>query len=163
MVVVSCSGMGIIKSREIGKRYRLLREWQRLILLLTQEISYNVPLPEACSKVGEKAGDPFRGFLLALSRRLSACDGKTFHEIFLEGTIDKLSRSCLDKTDLESIRELGDMMGAADRRTQKQLLEHYGKELEFTIRELKEQLPGKQKLYRSLGILGGVFLGILLS
>ena len=54
------------------------------------------------------------------------------------------------------------MMGNASKQMQKQILEHYLEELALRIHNLQAQLPEKQRLFRSLGILGGAFLGILL-
>ena len=36
------------------------------------------------------------------------------------------------------------------------------RELELSIEELTEGLPAKKKLFRSLGLMGGLFLAILL-
>lgn len=162
MIVFSCAGLGVIKSAQLQKRYRLLKEWERLIVLLEQEISYNAALPEACRRVGRKARPPFNSFLDSLSGRLKDCGGTPFPRILEEESSRYLKDGYLTKEDLQSISMLGEMMGFGDRQTQKEMLKRYGKELEIRLSDLKEQLPGKQKLYRSLGFLGGAFLGILL-
>lgn len=162
MIVLSCFGLGMIKSAEIQKRYRLLKEWERLILLIRQEVSYNEPLPEAYRKVGSRARPPFDCFLKNLSDHLKVYGGKSFSEVFDEEISRCLSSSCLSKEDLLHISMMGEMAGFTDRQMQMEMLNRYGKELEIKLADLKEQLPGRQKLYRSLGFLGGVFLGILL-
>ncbi|MGI6011691.1 MAG: stage III sporulation protein AB [Ruminococcus sp.] len=162
MIVFSCFGLGIIKSMEIQKRYRLLKEWERLLLFLEQEISYHVPLPEAYRRVGDRTQPPFDGFLKSLARRLQNGKGESFGNILEEESRRCLGSSCLSEEDLQNISMMGQMLGFGDRQAQGVMLKRYEKELEGKLEELKEQLPGKQKLYRSLGFLGGAFLGILL-
>ena len=162
LVLVSCTGLGIVKSNEMGQRLKLLREWHRILLLLTTEISYHTTLSDACQNVSRRTGLPFSDFLSDLSLQLVSCEGKSLAEIFSEAAEYNLNNCSLSGEDIGQIRMLGEMMQGADRALQKQVLERHSKELEITITELRVQLPGKQKLYRSLGILGGVFLGILL-
>ena len=45
LIVLSSFGLGLIKSVELQKRYRLLKEWEKIVLLLEQEISCHIPLP----------------------------------------------------------------------------------------------------------------------
>ena len=162
LIVLSSFGLGLIKSVELQKRYRLLKEWEKIVLLLEQEISCHIPLPEAYHRVGDRVCDPFKPFLESLSKQLDAHGGKSFREIFTQEGKRCLAGGCLTGEDLRQICALGDLVGFADRKTQKNLLDRYRKEQEIRLAQLGDQLPAKQKLYRSLGILGGAFLGILL-
>ena len=162
LIVISCAGLGMVKGNEMGQRLKLLKEWQRLILLLQQEISCHTTLSDAFINVSKRALPPFQEFLMHLSERLTLYEGKSFCQLFSEEVNMTMKESSLSREDIEQMKTLGEMMEGADRAMQKKILERYGKELEITIGELRVQLPSKQKLYRSLGILGGVFLGILL-
>ena len=97
MIVFSCAGLGVIKSAQLQKRYRLLKEWERLIVLLEQEISYNAALPEACRRVGRKARPPFNSFLDSLSGRLKDCGGTPFPRILEEESGRHLKRRVSDE------------------------------------------------------------------
>ena len=162
LIVLSSFGLGLIKSVELQKRYRLLMEWEKIILLLQQEISCHVPLGEAYRRVGSRVCDPFGSFMRGLSEQLDDHGGKPFQEIFAQESRRCLAGGCLTGEDLRQICMLGELMGFTDRQTQKNLLDRYRKEQEIRLAQLREALPGKQKLYRSMGILGGAFLGILL-
>ena len=161
-VVFSCCSLGLLKSAEMKKRLLLLREWQRLVMLLEHEITFNVILPEALRTVGSRAKEPFSGFLKSLCEQLDSYMGHSFSEIFVWEAQKHLSNSSLNASDIRELCQLADMMGSASKQMQRQILEHYLQELALTIHNLQIQLPEKQKLFRSLGILGGAFLGILL-
>ena len=54
------------------------------------------------------------------------------------------------------------MLGYLDREMQLATLKSFDETLAEKISELKEGLPAQKKLYRSLGVLGGLFLVIFL-
>lgn len=161
-IMLSCSGLGLTKSYAAGQRLGLLKEWQRLLLLMSQEISFHTTLSEVFVYVGNRAGKPYDVFFQNLSRKIKSCEGRAFHELFSEEVDQTLISSSLSKEDLTNIKMLGAMMEGADRSMQETVLERHRQELELSIEELRSILPQQQKLYRSLGILGGIFLGILL-
>lgn len=161
-VVFSCCSLGLLKSADMKKRLLQLREWQRLVMLLEHEITFNVTLPEAIRTVGSRAKEPFAGFLKSLCAQLDSYTGRSFSEIFVREATKHLEDSSLQSSDIRELCQLADMMGNASKQMQKQILEHYLEELALVIHNLQAQLPEKQRLFRSLGILGGAFLGILL-
>ena len=57
---------------------------------------------------------------------------------------------------------LGEVLGYLDTEMQLSAIGLYQEQLEQGIAEAQEQMEGRQKLYQSLGIAGGVFLVILL-
>ena len=62
----------------------------------------------------------------------------------------------------ESFLSLGEKLGYLDREMQVAQLTLLEEELSHRIRTLKNTLPKQQKTYRSMGILGGILLAILL-
>lgn len=64
--------------------------------------------------------------------------------------------------EMELIASLGDRLGYLDREMQLRQLDVFEEELCRRLDFLACQLPEKKKLCRNLGILGGIFLGVLL-
>ena len=56
---------------------------------------------------------------------------------------------------------LGQYLGYLDIDMQENTIALYLQELEQKIRLLQEEMPARQKLYQSMGILGGIFISIL--
>ena len=52
-------------------------------------------------------------------------------------------------------------LGRESRKVQIEQLQLFEKELEQEILSFEKTMPAKQRMYRSLGILGGLFLAIL--
>lgn len=163
LIAVSCAGLGFVKSQALSARIRDLMLLRKILRLLTGEISYaGTPLPEAFYRIGCKMEMPFRDFLQDLSVDMGKYDGASFSEIFNRNTDCHLKETRLTREDLEEWKEFGRMLGYLDREMQLATLKSFDETLAEKISELKEGLPAQKKLYRSLGVLGGLFLVIFL-
>ena len=70
--------------------------------------------------------------------------------------------AALTKEDKEEFARFGESLGYLDVEMQKNAMKLYLKELEQKIEYLQKEIPQKRKLYQSLGVMGGIFLLILL-
>ena len=82
--------------------------------------------------------------------------------IFQNCTENYLTDLKLDEDELRKISLLGEKLGYLDREMQVAQLTLLEEELGHRIKTLKNALPKQQKTYRSMGILGGILLAILL-
>lgn len=163
LLFFSCSGMGFLKSRQYQGRILQLGELVRIMGFLKGEISFAVStLPEAMERISKKSGKPFSDFLFALADRMRRYSGENFSQILEELMKDILKDTYLEKEDLEEFYQAACNLGYLDKEMQIHILEQYLKEQEEKIRALRIQLPEKTKFFRSIGILAGVFLIILL-
>lgn len=67
----------------------------------------------------------------------------------------------LDKEEKRKISLLGERLGYLDREMQIRQLELYEEDFQFLLQKLKKDAVEKKKLYRSLGVMGGIMLTIL--
>ncbi len=162
-MIAGGAGVGYSMSAQVGRRYRQLKELQRLAALLMGEISYgNTPLPEGLRRIAGRLEEPFCSFVLAISSQLKRAPGVTLSEVFEECVQGYLGQSCLKETDLEALCRMGSCLGYLDKDMQMRTLRLYEAELVQEISDTYESMPGKKKLYQTLGIMGGLFLVILL-
>lgn len=162
LVVAASAGLGFSYSFRLGSRLEQLRQLQRMTVLLKGEISYGcASLPEALALAGRKLSEPLDGFLKRLADRLRECPDKSFQQIFQEEALASLGSSALTAKDKESLMQMGAFLGHLDKDMQLRTLDLYLQELDKEIQDAKEGVPGKQKLCRSLGIMGGLFLALL--
>ena len=75
---------------------------------------------------------------------------------------ENLKQSALSAKDKEALMQMGAFLGYLDKDMQLRTVELYLEELDREIQTAGESIPGKQRLCRSLGILGGLFLVLLL-
>ena len=139
--MISGIGIGSAKSAELGKRKKMLEMILRMIILLRGEIRYgNKSLYDAFTGASGKLEGKYREFFILTAQEMKKKTGVTFGRIFRE-----CAGKCLD---------LGLEM-------QLKQLDQLEKETEYAIRELEKDFHEKRKLYRSMGILGGIFVVVL--
>ncbi|MBS6196118.1 MAG: stage III sporulation protein AB [Clostridiales bacterium] len=162
LLFIACCGMGFWKSQQCAGRVRQLQELMRIGEFLKGEITFaRTTLPEAMERIGEKTESPFAEFLGELAVRLRKYSGEKFSVILRQTMEETMKNTYLEKEDVEAFYQAACNLGYLDKEMQIHLLERYLKEQEQKVKLLTAQLPGKRKLLRSLGVLGGAFLVIL--
>ncbi len=163
LVIASSAGIGFSYSFRLGQRLEQLRQLQRMTLLLKGEISYGcAALPEALSSIGRKLPEPFARFLGRVASRLREYPDKSFQQVFQEEVKKNFRQSALSAKDKEALMQMGAFLGYLDKDMQLRTMDLYLQELDRDILAASESIPGKQKLCKSLGIFGGLFLVLLL-
>ncbi|MFQ6804039.1 MAG: stage III sporulation protein AB [Lachnospiraceae bacterium] len=163
LLAVSCAGMGLLESLRLKKRIDQLKLLIRIASFLEGEISFaKTTLPEALRSVGGRLASPFSG----ISQGSGLAAGDLSRKI-LRGTSASVGRRP-SGGDGTLPGGSGGFYGAAadlgylDGKMQVHILKTYRMEQERKVLRLTGELPAKQKLFQSLGILGGIFLVILL-
>ena len=164
LILAACTGFGFSKSQDMQRHLEQLEEIKKLFYLLRSELQYTrAPFEEVFEKLGRKTKEPFQRWLLNLSKRLRKKDAGTLWEIWnvsiqadlekehLEGT-----KCYLKKDELEELRNIGKNLEYIES------IDLYIEHLEYQLKHLREAYQTKQKLCRSMGIMGGIFLVILL-
>ena len=95
-------------------------------------------------------------WLKALSKTLQEKDGNSFVEIWEKSIEQNMKESALKQEDLEELKMIGKGL------THFENIDLYIEQLEYKIQKKREIYVVKGKLYKSFGIMGGVFLVILL-
>lgn len=168
LVILGASGFGISLSVQYARRLSQLEELRRMIFLLKGQIVYaNASLPEAFEAVGKRE----KGFLGALFCRVSeqaeTLEEENFSAVW-EQEIRKMEekkekeQSALSKADRQSLAGLGRHLGFLDREMQERNLLLYLEELDEQIGQLRSHRQETCRLYTSLGVMGGIFLAVIL-
>ena len=161
--IFSCSALGYSKSIHMTRRLQQLREIEKMVFLILGEITYRrEALPEALGTVAYRLPEPLAGFLKEVSEAAGQYQGACFQEIFREKAKTYLSGTALCPKDLEEFLQLGAYLGYLDITMQKNTITLYLEQLKREMENLQREMPAKQKLYRSMGTLGGIFLAIML-
>ena len=87
--------------------------------------------------------------------------GTSFGKIFRDCAEKCLNLDCLSEEERNRFYSLGDKLGYLGLDMQLKQLDQMEKETEYAIRDLEKDFREKKKLYRSLGILGGIFVAVL--
>lgn len=162
VVLGACAGLGFQRAGADARRLSQLLMLNRTARIISQEIeTARTPLPEAFCRAAGRVEEPFTSWLTEMARELGAYDRESFAKVFRDKTRQYLSDTRLTAQDLREWEEAGIMLGYPDIQVQTGALSLYLAENERTAAALREELPARRKLFRSLGVLGGVFLMIL--
>ena len=140
LVLFSAGGFGIWSAMQWRERLRLLEKLRQMIYFLKGEITYShAPLAEALERVGKREAGPLGQLFTAAAEGICRQEGESLQEIWRR-EVQVLSspkiRLPLTEEDLE--------------------------QLDISIEYLRTNQREKCRLYTSLGIMGGMFLVIVM-
>ena len=162
LVLVSAYAMGSLLALQVKERENWLKDMKTSLFLLLGELEYRqMPLPEALELIGRRHGGRLAGFFLMLSEDLKKKDGCSMQEIWRRQARITCKDCPLSGEQKEEFAELGLYFMEADKETRRSSLEFYLHRLEEDIVKLRETGGDKAYLCRTLGMLGGIFILIL--
>lgn len=156
-VLISCVGIGIEKAQELQRHLTELELLKRIFTILKKEMEYTkAPFSELFLKMSKKVEGIHGEWLNNLAENLCKYEQETFYEIWNKELEKLFEESKLSKKEKEELRQLGKSMGYIEG------IELYLTQLEFSIEQTKAEIGNKKKLCVSLGVMGGIFLVIIL-
>lgn len=163
LVTVSCSGLGLWKAGQWKEHRKLLEQIRKMILLLKGEILYaHAPLGEALEHVGTKSeGIPAKLFC-RVAERIGQQDGELFYDLWKEAIDSHRKELLLTEKECEEFKALGEHLGYLDLGMQERTIELYLEQLELSLNFYREHEQERVKLCTSLGVMGGLFLSIIM-
>lgn len=163
LVIGAASVGGILAAERIRDRYEQLRYLQKLFCLLRSEILYaRADLGEAFGQISRSARTPYREWLLGLCGEMEQRDGRSFAALWEEQTRGQLGNAGLSAEAMDRLVDFGSRLGTADTGLQAKNLELYLDELRTSMDEMREGMGQKIRLCHCLGVMGGIFITVLL-
>lgn len=157
LIIAACSGIGISKSQEMQRHLEELEELKKLFYLLRSELQYTrAPFAEVFEKIGKKTKAPFGAWLLCLCQRLRDKATGSFWEIWCTSIVEDLQECRLKEDEIEELKNVGKNLEYMES------MDLYIEQMEYKIKNTRETYRSKRKLCQSMGIMGGIFLVILL-
>ena len=163
MIIVASSLLGWKKAADVDRTYEELQYIRRLLCLLQSEISYSRAfLSEAFSNISRNAREPYQAWLRELSCCMESHNGGKFASIWNRMISQYLKGVHLPEQEVEHLRDLGRYLGTADIQTQMKHIELLEEQIGIAMKKMQEELRTKKRLYHCLGVMGGIFLAIIL-
>ena len=162
-IIVAGTGLGFYRGKEMQERLSEMQEVKRVFLLLKSHIRYTrAPFASAFKCIAQRSNGICRDWLLFLAKELEE-GGQAVLQTLWSHSIDTfLGHARLKETDTELIKGLGANMGHLDAETQLGAIELFLEQWEELLRRTSGELSQKRRLSRCLGVMGGIFLVILL-
>lgn len=162
LVLVSACAIGSLLALQVKEQEKWLKDIKTALFLLLGELEYRqIPMPEALEIIGQRHGGRLSAFFRMLSKELQKKEGGSLREAWQQLAEAFLKESPLSKEQKEEFADLGLYFMESDKETRRNSLDFYLNRLEEDIVSLRETGADKAYLCRTLGMLGGIFLLIL--
>lgn len=163
LVLLSTTAIGGCLARQMREQERWMKEIKKVLMLLNGELTYNkTPLPEAFTLVGTRHGGQMQRFLLAIGDALRKQNGSGFLDCWKRESEHWLSNAPLNKEQKREFIDLGECFLGADAVARDNNIAFYLSRVDNELEQLSKTVKDKAYLYRMLGVLGGMFLWILI-
>lgn len=163
LVFLACTGFGLAFAQEQKMRLKWVQNLRKAVILLRGQILYaNAAISEALRESGNRMEGELGEFLLRVSERVEEGEGESLREIWTEEIQKEKDNWPMEKQELEDFLQFGKELGYLDLAMQEKTLNLYMEKLELSEGNLLKTLDAKVRMSASLGVLGGVFLVIVL-
>ena len=144
------------------RRAKELTEFKKSLILLKSQIKYAIyTLPQAFSHIVEKVDAPFANFYQNMADELEG-GTNTAACVWAAEVSNSLKSNNLNKEDLENIATLEIALGQMDAQVQINAIDMMLVSIDETLANLAKENPKNAKMYRGLGVVGGLLITIVL-
>lgn len=164
LTILMCStAAGYLLASGYTRRVRELRIFQHALQSLESEILFtSTPLPQAVQRTAAKLDSPMDRLFGSFGRMLEQRTGHTAGEVW-DVAVDQARRFlCLDREDLDIVRDFGKNLGSTDKANQEKNFQLVKFQLEVQLAKAEEKRRRNEKMCKNLGFLLGAALVILL-
>lgn len=163
IILITCTLMGFAYGGRYSKRVTSLMSLHQAIRLLeTEIIVFANQLPVAINNINKRVSPEINSLFKIIINEMQNDQRGDLYYSFLK-TTDYLEKKCLLKADdIDVFLSLGKIIGKTNRNDQEQQFRHIYYELDQLILEAKDEKIRNEKMYRSLGILLGLGIIIIL-
>jgi len=163
MVLVSASMVGWQISRTYVKRPVQLRALLVALQMLETEIVYGLtPLQRAFFKVGQRVNKEVGNLFLSAAELLEQGRALSAEESLQKAMMRHWPQTAFRKQEQEVLASLAQVLGSSDREDQQKHLRLAVTHLRGLEEEARAEQDKYEKMYKSLGFLGGLLAVILM-
>lgn len=163
LVLTATSILGSKAAYELGQCYEQMRQLEFLMIRLRSEMLYaRTCLGDVFLSLENEFPDPFSSWMRLMCREMEKRQGSSFSEIWRDSAVRCLTDSGLPEKDRTRLADLGSQLGEADLDIQIRAVDLYLEELRRSMEDMREEMRNKQKLFRCMGIVAGLFITVFL-
>ena len=163
LVVVAGIMIGHLKARKLSDRPAQIRRFIRVLQQLETEISYGfTPLPEALHKLAQQTSEPLTSIFADMAAGLRSGRGLSVKESWQQALIDHWPLTAMQASERDVLLQLGLTLGTTDREDQLKHIRLAGNQLAGMESEAADEQRKFEKMWRSLGLLGGALIVVIM-
>ena len=157
-IFLSCSLIGILISKKYSNRVNELKEFKNALNMFKTKIRYTyAPLPEIFTEIAENVDSNISNVFKKASEKMEICPAGEAWDLALR--IEDLN---IDDEDRIALKNLSKMLGKTDLEGQLNQIEMTSDFLDSQIKKAETQKAKSEKMYRTLGMVIGMAIVIIL-
>lgn len=163
LIVLAGTLAGFKRAAQYADRPRNIRALIAALQRLETEILYGyTPLPEALHRIGQQSKEPLRAFFTAAADEMSPPQNRSAEEGIQRAMELHFKSAALKGTEKEIIRQLSCTLGTSDRSNQSTHIALALQQLKQEETVAREDQGKYEKMSKSLGLLLGALIVILI-
>ena len=163
LIIFSTSIIGYCYGRRFSDRLNNLIYMEQCIKILETEIVYGaILMPEALSNVYNKGNKKVSFIFNDIKKSLLEDKKGDIYNSFLNVSSSLKNNLYFKDEDVEIFLSLGRVLGSSDRKDQEKNFELILKQISFLEKEARLERDKNEKMFKSLGILTGLVIVIIL-
>ncbi|WCN38921.1 stage III sporulation protein SpoIIIAB [Aneurinibacillus uraniidurans] len=164
LIIAASTLIGMQFARQVARRPIHIRQLRAAFTLLETEIVYGAtPLQDALATIAQRVGGEAAGPLFHRAATLLAEESElSTAACWRQAVQESWSKTAMQDAEREVVLQLGAMLGRSDREDQRKHIQLAVINLENEEQTARDNQRRYEKMYRSLGVLGGILLVILL-
>lgn len=158
MIIGASSAIGILFSKKYANREKELKEMKNSLNIFATKIKFTYePIPNVFMEISNKIGGNVGNIFARAANRMKEISAGEAWVQALEET-----KYNLNKEDISVIKNLGRMLGQTDLEGQISEIEVVNEFLTSQLENAKEERRKNEKMYRTLGLVCGLTIAIIL-
>lgn len=161
-ILISTTKVGFIYASFFNKRTQQLRQWQVALNILAAEITYGqTPLAIACKRISKQTAYPIANFFTIFAEEILL--GKdNVAKLFAQSLQRTWKQTALSTEEYNVLLQLGESLGLHDPGSQEKQITLTREHLQAITETAIIEQQKNEKVFRTLGVLGGILLVVLL-
>jgi stage III sporulation protein AB len=163
LVLLSATLFGFFQALLLARRPRQIRELISVLQRLETEIVYgSTPLPAALRRLAGLTAEPLASLLREVAEELAQRTQTPLAELWRQSAERAWRRSAMKEPEYEAFVRLGATLGLSDRTDQAKHLRLAAAQLNAEEESAREEQKRYETMWRSLGVLVGALIVILM-
>jgi stage III sporulation protein AB len=163
MILLSATLFGFYKAQQYARRPRQIADVIRSLQRLETEIIYGAtPLPEAILTVANSCPRPVQYIFRSVGEELGQAGGRSAQQIWQHSVALHWKHTSMKSGEQDMVSQLGFTLGLSDRNDQVKHLRLAVQQLQGEIENAQEERKRYESMWRSLGLLIGALIVILM-
>ena len=162
-LLAGCTTLGFYFAAQEGFRIQDLLEMRKALTILSSEIEHlRSPLPMACVNIAKRTKGAAGNLFSQFSQLLTENEGETAYQLWSAAIQSQKKTAFLADEDWDVLDGFGKTLGYLDKQMQQGAIAQAQDYIDEKTTSLQTRQDKNKRMFRSLGVIGGLLLIVIL-